>query len=92
MNGTTTCMKKSCGKLMYNNEAHAVLVSNGPTYILCPDCAKWLDSMIVENDGKIIQQSMPLKEINQMKKEQASTYAQERYMMLGFPQRLVLTA
>jgi uncharacterized radical SAM superfamily Fe-S cluster-containing enzyme len=92
MNGTTTCMKKSCGRLMYNNEAHTVTISNLPTYVLCPDCAQWLNSLIVENDGKIIQQSMPLKEINQMLKEKASRYAEERFMMIGFPQRVALPA
>jgi hypothetical protein len=92
MNGTTTCMKKSCGRLMYNNEAHTVTISNLPTYVICPDCARWLNSLIVENEGDIIKQSMPLKELNRMLRERASTYAQERYMMLGFPQRLALPA
>ena len=85
MNGTTKCDKISCGRTMYNNEARTMQMSGGKTYVLCPDCANYIDSVIRERSGGIIQSSMPLVEIHRMVKEKASEYAQERFMMMGFP-------
>lgn len=90
MNGTITCNKKSCNRLMYNNEAHTVSVSNGTMYVLCPDCAKDLHEFVYGNVGDMIKSSMTLGEINKMLQEKASRYAEERFMMMGFPQLVAL--